>query len=189
MRSEIRAGLPLVSHIGKVRICGFLEEETGDIRKEPFLKIWNTSKLFPDMRDLDRYNGKCGICAYRRVCSGCRARAFAVSDIYLAAEPFSTYEPVRKKEQLGLDVPGDDGQAMIPFLSDAHGTGRDLATRTCTTATGCSPSGHRSTELAAPQSRRFPIPFATRFSYFGSIASMDTTYHRACSLFNAYFNV
>ena len=32
-----------VSHRGKVQICGFLEEECGDIRKEPFSVIWNTS--------------------------------------------------------------------------------------------------------------------------------------------------
>ena len=50
------------------------------------------------MRDLDHYHGKCGICEYRRVCGGCRARAFAISGDYLAAEPFCTYEPVRAKK-------------------------------------------------------------------------------------------
>ena len=87
-----------VSHVGKVQICGFLEEEAGDIKKEPFSKIWNTSKLFKEMRDLDHYHGKCGICEYRRVCGGCRARAFAISGDYLAAEPFCTYEPVMAKK-------------------------------------------------------------------------------------------
>src|SRR3990170_1047435 len=87
-----------VSHVGKVQICGFLEEEAGDIKKEPFSKVWNTSKLFQEMRDLDHYHGKCGICEYRRVCGGCRARAFAISGDYLAAEPFCTYEPVRAKK-------------------------------------------------------------------------------------------
>jgi len=47
-----------VSHVGKVQICGFLEEEAGDIRKEPFSKIWQTSKLFLEMRDLDHYHGQ-----------------------------------------------------------------------------------------------------------------------------------
>ena len=86
-----------VSHVGKVQICGFLEEEAGDIKKEPFSKIWNESKLFKEMRDLDHYHGKCGICEYRRVCGGCRARAFAISGDYLAAEPFCTYEPVKTR--------------------------------------------------------------------------------------------
>jgi AdoMet-dependent heme synthase len=86
-----------VSHVGKVQICGFLEEEAGDIRKEPFSKIWHASRLFREMRELDRYHGKCGICEYKRYCGGCRARAFAVSGDYLAAEPFCTYEPVASK--------------------------------------------------------------------------------------------
>lgn len=84
-----------VSHIGKVQICGFLEEEAGDIRKEPFSTIWNTSRLFQEMRDYDRYHGKCGVCEFRKVCGGCRARAFAVSGDYLGEEPFCTYEPVK----------------------------------------------------------------------------------------------
>jgi len=87
-----------VSHTGKVQICGFLEEEAGDIKKEPFSKIWNTSKLFLEMRDLDHYHGKCGICEYRRVCGGCRARSFAVTGDYLGPEPFCTYEPVMAKK-------------------------------------------------------------------------------------------
>ncbi len=86
-----------VSHVGKVQICGFLEEEAGDIRQEPFSKIWTTSRLFQEMRDIDHYHGKCGVCEYRRICGGCRARAFAVSGDYLAAEPFCTYEPKRVK--------------------------------------------------------------------------------------------
>ena len=86
-----------VSHVGKVQICGFLEEEAGDITKEPFSKIWADSKLFKEMRDLDHYHGKCGICEYRKVCGGCRARSFAMSGDYLGPEPFCTYEPVKTR--------------------------------------------------------------------------------------------
>ncbi|MBI5416461.1 heme b synthase [Candidatus Poribacteria bacterium] len=88
-------GFSFISHTGKVQICGFLETECGDIRKEPFSKIWKTSKVFLEMRDLDGYKGKCGICEYRTVCGGCRARAFAVTNDYLAPEPYCTYEPKR----------------------------------------------------------------------------------------------
>ncbi|MEW6409386.1 MAG: radical SAM protein [Nitrospirota bacterium] len=82
-----------VSHTGKVQICGFLEEEAGDIRKEPFSEIWKESKLFNEMRDIDHYHGKCGICEYRKVCSGCRARAYALTGDYLGEEPYCTYIP------------------------------------------------------------------------------------------------
>lgn len=96
-----------VSHVGKVQICGFLETECGDIRKEPFSRIWNTSPVFLEMRNEDGYGGRCGVCEFRRVCGGCRARAFAMTGNYLAEEPFCTYEPRRAKvseaNRLGQD--------------------------------------------------------------------------------------
>ena len=82
-----------VSHMGKVQICGFLETECGDIRKEPFSKIWDTSNVFLEMRALDDYHGRCGVCEYRKVCGGCRARAFATTGNYLDEEPYCTYQP------------------------------------------------------------------------------------------------
>jgi len=82
-----------ISHTGKVQICGFLEEECGDVRKEPFSTIWDTSTVFKEMRAWDDYKGKCGYCEYKSVCGGCRARAFAFTGDYLEEEPFCTYEP------------------------------------------------------------------------------------------------
>lgn len=40
-----------------------------------------------------RLGGKCGRCEYREVCGGCRARAFADSGDYLAADESCAYEP------------------------------------------------------------------------------------------------
>ena len=82
-----------VSNTGKVQICGFLETECGDIRNEPFSRIWDTSKVFAEMRAWDDYNGRCGYCEFRKVCGGCRARAFAFTGNYLDEEPFCTYQP------------------------------------------------------------------------------------------------
>lgn len=82
-----------VSNTGKVQICGFLDVECGDIRTEPFSTIWDTSKVFKEMRAWDDYKGRCGCCEYRSVCGGCRARAFAFTGDYLDEEPFCTYEP------------------------------------------------------------------------------------------------
>jgi len=84
-----------ISHLGKVQICGFLETECGDLRREglDFRKIWETSEVFRRMRDVDAYHGKCGVCEYRQVCGGCRARAFAMTGDDLAEEPFCVYQP------------------------------------------------------------------------------------------------
>jgi heme b synthase len=89
-----------VSHVGKVQICGFLDEEAGDLRQVDydFARIWRESPLFLKMRDLDHYHGKCGFCEYRRVCGGCRARAYAVSGDSLDEEPFCLYEPRKIRE-------------------------------------------------------------------------------------------
>ncbi|MCE5326275.1 MAG: radical SAM protein, partial [Planctomycetaceae bacterium] len=84
-----------ISHRGKVQICGFLDVECGDVRAEGFnfRKIWETSPVFLQMRDLDAYHGRCGACEFGKVCGGCRARAHAFSGDYLNEEPFCTYQP------------------------------------------------------------------------------------------------
>jgi radical SAM protein with 4Fe4S-binding SPASM domain len=84
-----------ISHIGKVQICGFLELECGDLQREnlDFRKIWETSEVLLKMRDVDAYHGKCGLCEYRRLCGGCRARAYAMTGDALGEEPFCIYQP------------------------------------------------------------------------------------------------
>ncbi len=37
--------------------------------------------------------GKCGVCEYRQICGGSRARAYAMTGDPLAAEPCCTYQP------------------------------------------------------------------------------------------------
>ena len=87
-------GFCFVSHRGKVKGCGYLDVEAGDIRKETFAQVWTGSALFNQLRDLANLKGKCGVCEYRKICGGCRARAFEVTGDYLAAEPYCVYEPV-----------------------------------------------------------------------------------------------
>jgi len=84
-----------ISHLGKVQICGFLETECGDIRAAnyDFQHIWHTSPVFLQVRDIDNYHGRCGYCEYRKVCGGCRARAFATTGDYLDEEPYCVYQP------------------------------------------------------------------------------------------------
>ena len=86
-------GCCFVSHIGEVFPCGFLPALAGDIRKQSFKDVWEHSKVFNDIRDVNKLKGKCGICEYRRVCSGCRARAYAATGDYMAEEPYCVYVP------------------------------------------------------------------------------------------------
>jgi len=84
-----------ISHRGIVQICGFLDVACGDLRKAnfDFRRIWETSEVFQAVRDVDGYGGKCGRCEYRAACGGCRARAYAMTGDWLAAEPFCAYRP------------------------------------------------------------------------------------------------
>lgn len=84
-----------ISHRGKVQICGFLEQECGDIRAADydFGEIWRTSPVFRDVRQEERYAGRCGICEYRKACGGCRARAQAATGDYMGEEPGCSYHP------------------------------------------------------------------------------------------------
>ena len=88
-----------ISHRGKVQICGFLDVACGDVREAgyDFRKIWETSEVFQQMRNPDCYHGRCGYCEFRRVCGGCRARAWAFTRDYLGEEPFCTYQPTRPR--------------------------------------------------------------------------------------------
>jgi heme b synthase len=88
-------GFCFISHTGIVQPCGYLELNCGDIKKDSFETIWNNSKIFNELRNEDGYKGKCGICEYRKVCGGCRARAYEVTGDYLNEEPYCIYTPAK----------------------------------------------------------------------------------------------
>jgi radical SAM protein with 4Fe4S-binding SPASM domain len=85
-----------ISHTGQVQPCGYLELDCGQVTRQGFAEIWNGSRVFTDLRDLGRYQGKCGRCEFIKVCGGCRARAFEATGDYLAEEPLCIYQPRRE---------------------------------------------------------------------------------------------
>jgi radical SAM protein with 4Fe4S-binding SPASM domain len=82
-----------VNYCGDVYPSGFLPLSCGNVREASLSEIYRTHPVFLDLRDFSRLKGKCGICEYRDICGGSRARAFAMSGDYLAEEPFCAYEP------------------------------------------------------------------------------------------------
>ena len=86
-------GVCFISHRGQVFPCGYLPLEAGNIRQQPFREIWEGSTLFNELRDPNLLGGKCGWCEFKQVCSGCRARAYGMTQEYLGEEPFCTYVP------------------------------------------------------------------------------------------------
>jgi len=81
-----------ISHKGELQPCGYLDIPCGNLRDSGFKKSWFESEVFNDLRDWSKYKGKCGICKFRTVCGGCRARAYAKYGDYLREEPYCTYD-------------------------------------------------------------------------------------------------
>ena len=86
----------LIDVDGNVLPCSYFPKAGGNIREQSFKEIWETSKLFLELRDFKGYKDNCGRCEYVNVCGGCRARAYAMSGDYLAQEPFCSYQPGNK---------------------------------------------------------------------------------------------
>jgi len=85
-----------ISHTGELQPCGYLELKCGNIREHGFKKAWLESEVLNNIRDWDKYIGKCGVCEFKLVCGGCRARALAKYNNYLGEEPYCAYEPTAK---------------------------------------------------------------------------------------------
>jgi heme b synthase len=86
-------GFCFISHRGDVQPCGYLTLDCGNVREQSFADIWDSAEVFATLRDDDQLEGKCGDCEYRRVCGGCRARAFEATGNFMAEEPLCGYLP------------------------------------------------------------------------------------------------
>ncbi|MCC6765921.1 MAG: TIGR04053 family radical SAM/SPASM domain-containing protein [Deltaproteobacteria bacterium] len=88
-------GIVFVSHRGEIYPSGFLPFRCGSVRTESLADVYRRHPTFVALRDPDALGGKCGICEFRRVCGGSRARAYAMTGDMFADEPACAYEPRR----------------------------------------------------------------------------------------------
>ncbi len=98
------SGFAFVDHLGNVCPSGFLGLPAGNLRDRSFTEIYRDSPLFRQLRDSSLLKGKCGVCDFREVCGGSRARAFAVTGDYMESEPYCLYVSPEAKEK-GLTAP------------------------------------------------------------------------------------
>jgi len=81
-------GFVYIKPNGEVWPCPFIEVSCGNVRRTPFPTLWASSPVFKHLREREkRLKGRCGECQYRRLCGGCRGRAWATTGDYLAEDP------------------------------------------------------------------------------------------------------
>jgi radical SAM protein with 4Fe4S-binding SPASM domain len=93
-----------VSHTGEVFPCGYLPVSAGNVLRQPIGEIWARAAVFERLRDTGELDGKCGLCEFKNVCMGCRARAYYATGDYMDEEPFCIYEPKRQRDRDELPV-------------------------------------------------------------------------------------
>jgi radical SAM protein with 4Fe4S-binding SPASM domain len=86
-------GFVFISHLGNVYPCDHLPLSAGNIRERDFEDIWSNAAIFKELRDFNKLKGKCGICEYKNICGGCRARAYFHYGDYLEEDPGCIYVP------------------------------------------------------------------------------------------------
>ena len=101
---------------GALTPCPYIPTPAGDLRRNSFGEIWRDAPLFNELRS-GTLGGKCGRCEYRKLCGGCRARALALEDDLLAADPSCVYEPSGDVDVIERARPVTYGMHVEPALS------------------------------------------------------------------------
>ena len=86
-------GFVFVSHDGDVFPSGFLPFKVGNVREKPLMQLYRDDELMRRLRRPDTFGGKCGVCEFRRMCGGSRARAYAFAGDPFAEDPACSYLP------------------------------------------------------------------------------------------------
>ncbi len=86
-------GVMFVGHTGEIYPAGFLPLNCGRFPDDSVVDVYQNHPTFCALRNPDGFKGRCGICEYRHVCGGSRARAYAVTGDPLETEPDCVYIP------------------------------------------------------------------------------------------------
>lgn len=86
-------GFAFVDRLGGIYPSGFLPLLAGNVRVDKLSGVYRDSPLFKALRRPELLTGKCAACQFSAVCSGSRARAFAMTQDCFAADPACAYQP------------------------------------------------------------------------------------------------
>jgi len=77
---------------GGITACPYIPDDEGNLRQTPFWEIWDDSPTFTRLRNPE-LDGKCGVCEFRLLCGGCRARPRALGGTLMDTDPWCVFEP------------------------------------------------------------------------------------------------
>jgi AdoMet-dependent heme synthase len=77
---------------GDVTACPYIETPVGSVRATPFAEIWRDAPMFHRLR-APQLEGRCGVCEYRKICGGCRARPLARDSALMGEDFLCGYVP------------------------------------------------------------------------------------------------
>lgn len=100
-------GVMFIAANGDITPSGFLPLVAGNVRTTDPLTIYREHPLFRALRDASSFGGRCGICTYRFVCGGSRARAWAHAADALAEDPLCAWDPARDDARMSLEGRAD----------------------------------------------------------------------------------
>jgi len=79
-------GIIFVSYDGTIYPGGFLPVPIGNIKNDNIVDVYRKNELLLQIRNR-KLNGICGICKYKYICGGSRARSFSFSGDPLGSDP------------------------------------------------------------------------------------------------------
>jgi radical SAM protein with 4Fe4S-binding SPASM domain len=86
-------GLLYIDPDGAIHPSRELRTVCGQVSTDWLVEVYQRHPVFRALRDPNRFRGKCGLCEYRRVCGGNRARALAAGGSMLSDEPDCDHLP------------------------------------------------------------------------------------------------
>ncbi len=86
-------GIMFVDYAGNIFPARDMPLSCGSIVSDWLIEVYQKHRVFRALRDPDRLRGKCGLCEYRAICGGNRARALAETGHMLGDDPDCDYLP------------------------------------------------------------------------------------------------
>jgi radical SAM protein len=99
-------GIIFVAYDGTVYPSGFMPYPLGNIRSKSLVEIYREHPVLRKIRAAE-FKGRCGVCEFRDICGGSRARAYVLKADPLGEDPACPYEPgefTKLVEKLGVDI-------------------------------------------------------------------------------------